>query len=163
MSGPLAAALGAVLVLGACQAQATPTAHPVGGATVQTGAVVTVASVYDGDTFTDTAGAKYRVLVIDSCEMGTPGGLRARTEARALLLGKTVTVTAEPGHEREPDRNGRRGRNLVYVTLGDRDDFGERMVMADHTAVYRGRHDAHPDRVAIARLFDGTPDRDCTR
>jgi endonuclease YncB( thermonuclease family) len=155
VSGPLAVVLGAALLFGACGADHSPVRST---APLDTGRLVTVASVYDGDTFTDSTRVKYRVLVIDSCEMDTPGGTRARTEARSLLLGKLVRVSTEPGHEH--DRSGRR---LVYVTLPNGEDFGELMATADHTAVYGGRHDAHPDRVDIAREIDGTPPRDCDR
>jgi endonuclease YncB( thermonuclease family) len=127
----------------------TTTAPPVAApihAPAPVGRVVHVASVHDGDTFTDTAGVKYRVLVEDSCEIGTPGGARAQAEARQLLTGQDVTVT--PIGKRSYDRE------LAYVTLPDGRDFADVMLEADHTAVYAGRNDASAAKVAEGRAHD---------
>lgn len=126
-------------------ALAAPVAAPL-RAPAPASRVVHVASVHDGDTFTDSAGVKYRVLVEDSCELGTPGGTRAQTQARQLLNGKDVTVS--PIGKRSYDRE------LAYVTLPDGRDFADVMLEADHTAVYAGRNDASAGKVAEGRTHD---------
>lgn len=96
-----------------------------------------VIDVIDGDTFRLASGDEVRVLGIDSCEAATPGGRRATAAARARLLAAPVTLTAEPGVDRD-----RYGRQLRYVAVGG-SDFASSMVTQDHTAIYaRGRNDA---------------------
>lgn len=107
-----------------------------------------VTSVHDGDTFTITTGDKVRVLVMDSCEIGTGGGARARDEAKALLSGKDVTLTRDG-----PSRD-RYGRLLRRVTLPDGRDFADVMLEADHTALYAGHQDASPAAVAEGKAHD---------
>jgi endonuclease YncB( thermonuclease family) len=121
---------------------------------------VVVGSVYDGDTFTLTDGRKIRPLVLDSCEMDTPGGLRARTDARALLQGRTVVLTRG-----RVDRDYFQ-RHLRYVGIPQPDgtvrDFANTMLEQSHTGIYAGRSDASPSRLAAGRLAD-RDGRDCSR
>jgi micrococcal nuclease len=91
-----------------------------------------VERVVDGDTLVVAGNRKVRVLGIDSCEMDTPGGKRAREEAQSLLLGRTVVLS------RENQNTDGYGRLLRYVRMGDGGDFGQTMVLADHTGVYEG-------------------------
>ncbi len=103
----------------------------------------------DGDTFEVAGGRTVRVLGIDSCEAGTDGGERATSAARAGLSGATVTLTREPGADRD-----RYDRELRYVATAGGGDFGEYMVAGDHTAVYAGRNDASAAYVARLRSLD---------
>ena len=106
---------------------------------------VSVVKVVDGDTFALASGAEVRVLGIDSCEAGTPGGRDATSMAQGLLLGSQVTLTEQAGVDRD-----RYGRLLRYVAFNGQ-DFGEFMVRHDHTGVYEGTNDASSDYVA--RLY----------
>jgi endonuclease YncB( thermonuclease family) len=107
-----------------------------------------VTKVIDGDTFEVTGGRRVRVLGIDSCEMSTAGGKEAK-ELAASLLADGVTLRAQPG---APDKD-RYGRLLRYVAVGG-GDFGEAMVIYDHTGVYAGKNDASPEYVAKLRGED---------
>jgi endonuclease YncB( thermonuclease family) len=110
-----------------------------------------VTRVIDGDTFEVTGGRRVRVLGIDSCEMSTAGGKEAKETAEILLAGSQVVLTAQPG---APDKD-RYGRLLRYVAVGSNgSDFGESMVIYDHTAVYAGKNDASPEYVARLRSLD---------
>jgi len=134
---------------------ATPTSAPLAGAAAapppaSAGArpPARVVEVIDGDTFRLASGDEVRVLGIDSCEAVTPGGQRATAAARSRLLAAPVTLTAEPGVDRDPY-----DRLLRYVTVGGA-DFAAAMVAADHTAIYTsGTNDASPAvRTALRRL-----------
>ena len=106
---------------------------------------LTVTRVIDGDTFEIAGGQRVRVLGIDSCEMSTAGGKEAKETAEILLAGSQVVLTAQPG---APDKD-RYGRLLRYVAVGSNgSDFGESMVIYDHTGVYAGKNDASPEYVA---------------
>ena len=107
----------------------------------------------DGDTF-ELNGRRVRVLGIDSCELETPGGGRAKLQAEALLLGRAVTLQTEPGVD--TDRNG---RLLRYVSVAGT-DFGDQMVTYDHTGVYEGDNDASATYVARLQGAD-TSGRTC--
>lgn len=114
-----------------------------------------VAWVVDGDTVKLVDGDDVRVLGIDACEAGTPGG-QAATAAAERLIQVTVTLRAEPG---APDRD-QFGRLLRYVGLLDGRDFGEMMVPAMHTGIYQGDNDASAAYLARLRAQDGAA-RDC--
>lgn len=117
---------------------------------VPAGIPARVVEVIDGDTFRLTSGEEVRVLGIDSCEAATPGGRRATLAARARLLSAPVTLTEEPGVDRD-----RYGRLLRYVDAGGA-DFAASMVTADHTAIYTdGHNDASPAVQATLRGLDG--------
>ena len=108
-----------------------------------------VTRVIDGDTFEVTGAVKVRVLGIDSCESGTPGGTRATRAAEAAILGQPVRLTAQRGVDLD-----RYGRELRYVSYAG-GDFAEMMVRADHTAIYsKGRNDASPAVQARLRSLD---------
>lgn len=129
--------------------------RPVRGSTPGAERVV-VARVIDGDTFELADGRRVRVLGIDSCEAGTPGGRRATERAETLLIGAgVVTVTREPGVGTD-----RYGRELRYVQT-DGIDLGESMVVFDHTGVYSGRNDASDEYLARLRDLDRATGRDC--
>lgn len=138
---------------------AAPGWAPPAGAGYGTGAATMatpaqVVDVIDGDTFRLASGDEVRVLGIDSCEAATPGGRRATAAARGLLTAP-VTLTAEPGVDRD-----RYGRMLRYVSAGGA-DFAEAMVGADHTAIYTGgRNDASATVQATLRRLD-TNGRTC--
>lgn len=127
---------------------------------------VDVARVIDGDTFVTGDGDHVRVLGIDSCEAGTPGGREATERAEYLLSAEVVTLIREPGVDRD-----RYDRALRYVSF-DRDvrlggdvsltDFGRSMVTARHTGVYEGRNDASPEYLAELREADQVSGRDCS-
>ncbi|MFC5140307.1 thermonuclease family protein [Actinomycetospora rhizophila] len=119
--------------------RAHPSAHP----------AVPVAYVIDGDTFAVAGGDRVRVLGIDSAERDTVPGRAATRDARRLLEGRRVVLTAEPGVDRDAY-----GRLLRYVTLPDGRDLGEVMVGERHTRVYAGRHDAAPAYVARLQVLD---------
>lgn len=131
---------------------AAPAAPPAAAGSVADDAVATgsgattmVTRVIDGDTFVVTGGAEVRVLGIDSCEAGTPGGTRATRAAEDAILGQPVRLTAQPGVDLD-----RYGRELRYVSYSG-GDFAEMMVRADHTAIYsKGHNDA--SRAVQARL-----------
>lgn len=108
----------------------------------------TVTKVIDGDTFDIDTGQRVRVLGIDSCEMSTVGGAKAK-ETAELLLTDGVSLRSVPGG---PDKD-RYGRFLRYVQVAG-GDFGELMVTYDHTAVYTGKNDASPEYVANLRSLD---------
>ncbi|WP_226369805.1 thermonuclease family protein [Pseudonocardia oceani] len=114
--------------------------------------VVRVVTVLDGDTFTVSDGRTVRVLGIDSCELDTGAGREARTDAQALLpVGRSVTLRAEPGVDRDPY-----SRHLRYVTTPTGSDLGTAMIVEPHTGVYEGG-DAAPSYVAGLRRADGGP------
>lgn len=123
---------------GAASSGAIPAAVSVAPGVAGPAAVsASVIDVIDGDTFRLASGDEVRVLGIDSCEAATPGGQRATVAARARLLSAPVTLSAEPGVDRD-----RYGRMLRYVGAGGA-DFASSMVTQDHTAIYtRGRNDA---------------------
>lgn len=108
----------------------------------------TVTKVIDGDTFDIDTGQRIRVLGIDSCEMSTAGGAKAKATATELLA-NGVTLRSEPG---VPDKD-RYGRLLRYVQVTG-GDFGEKMVTYDHTGVYAGHNDASASYVASLRAMD---------
>ena len=137
---------------GAASSGAIPAAAP----SVAPAAVsASVIDVIDGDTFRLASGDEVRVLGIDSCEAATPGGQRATAAARARLLSAPVTLTAEPGVDRD-----RYGRMLRYVGAGGT-DFASSMVTQDHTAIYtRGRNDASTAVQSTLRRLD-TDGRTC--
>ncbi|HWN28372.1 MAG TPA: hypothetical protein VNP37_15510, partial [Actinomycetospora sp.] len=70
-----------------------------------TGETVTVTRVVDGDTFETAGGRRVQVLGIDSCEIGTYGGTRAKESAELSLDGRSVVLEREPGVDR--DESGR--------------------------------------------------------
>ncbi len=154
-----------VLLLGGCAPTAAPRAvstsstgaaapvvSPVAddATTSGTGSTTMVTRVIDGDTFEVSGAVKVRVLGIDSCESGTPGGTRATRAAEAAILGQPVRLTAQSGVDLD-----RYGRELRYVSYAG-GDFAEMMVRADHTAIYaKGRNDASPAVQARLRSLDG--------
>jgi micrococcal nuclease len=134
----------------------TPVVSPAAGAvsddatTTATGRTTMVTRVIDGDTFEITGAVKVRVLGIDSCESGTPGGTRATQAAQAAILGQPVRLTPQPGVDLD-----RYGRELRYVSYSG-GDFAEMMVRADHTAIYtKGHNDASAAVQARLRGLDG--------
>lgn len=108
-----------------------------------------VVDVIDGDTFEIAGGIQIRPLGIDSCEMSTPGGPKARDAAKGTLGGRVVLLTSEPGVDLDQF-----GRQLRYVTTYALGDFGERMVGDDHTTVYQGHNDADSTYVGKLRGID---------
>lgn len=114
--------------------------------------VVTVTSVTDGDTFR-VGDRRIRVIGIDSCEAGTTGGTAATAAARAILSGATVTLTSEPGVDRD-----RYGREVRYVATSS-GDLGRLMVPAGHTGVYEGGNTASAAYLDALRNLDG--ERSC--
>jgi endonuclease YncB( thermonuclease family) len=116
---------------------------------------VRVVRVIDGDTFEVAGGRTIRVLGIDSCEIGTDGGSRAKTAAEAELFGETVTLTAEPGVDQD-----RYDRELRYVQV-DGHDFGTAMVRGTHTGVYAGDNDASAAYVRDLRAADAATGSVC--
>ncbi|MHC1560042.1 thermonuclease family protein [Actinomycetospora sp. C-140] len=114
-----------------------------------------VARVIDGDSFALDNGDEVRVLGIDSCEMSTDEGDDAKSAAEGFLTGAQVTLTAEPGVDRD-----RYGRMLRYVSTTYGSDMGEYMVTGSHTAVYEGHNDASASRLARLRSLD-TGGRTC--
>lgn len=134
---------------------ATPGPPAAPSATAPTsGATTLVVRVVDGDTFEVAGGRKIRVLGIDSCEANTYGGSQATAAASAALFGEAVTLTAEPGVDRDSY-----GRELRYVQV-DGYDFGTAMVRGTHTAVYAGENDASAAYVSDLRAAD-TNGRTC--
>jgi micrococcal nuclease len=130
---------------------AAPAPLPLGAIAPAGGAATTVQGVVviDGDTFRLASGEEVRVLGIDSCEAGTPGGQRATAAARTRLLAGPVALTAEPGVDRD-----RYDRLLRYVTVGGA-DYAAEMVTEDHTAIYTGgRNDASPAVQDTLRRLD---------
>lgn len=127
---------------------ATSPATPTVTAPTATGEQITVAHVIDGDTFDLADGRTVRVLGIDSCEMSTHAGKDAKTAAETALNGAAVTLTAQPGVDRD-----RYGRILRYVQVNGQ-DFGVQMVKWDHTGVYQGRNDASPQYLASLYAAD---------
>ncbi|HEY2223047.1 thermonuclease family protein [Actinomycetospora sp.] len=118
--------------------------------TTTAGRTTMVTRVIDGDTFEVTGAVKVRVLGIDSCESGTPGGTRATQEARTAILGQAVRLTPQSGVDLD-----RYGRELRYVSYAG-GDFAEMMVRADHTAIYaKGHNDASAAVQARLRGLDG--------
>jgi micrococcal nuclease len=162
-------ALVGALILGGCvptqvpravSAPSSAAASPVGStatgavaddaAATADGSTTTVTRVIDGDTFVISGGTEVRVLGIDSCEAGTPGGTRATEAARAALMGRSVRLTPQAGVDLDRYR-----RELRYVSTPD-GDFAEMMVRADHTAIYaKGHNDASPAVQARLRSLDG--------
>jgi micrococcal nuclease len=138
-------------------APATPVVSPAAedATTNGTGSTTMVTRVIDGDTFEVTGAVKVRVLGIDSCESGTPGGTRATQAAEAAILGQPVRLTSQSGVDLD-----RYGRELRYVSYAG-GDFAEMMVRADHTAIYsKGRNDASTAVQARLRSLD-TNGRSC--
>lgn len=118
------------------------------GDAADTGQVVTVTRVVDGDTLDTTVG-RVRVAVADSCEWGSPGGRAATADAHALLDGQTVRLVVVGDRDRE-----RYGRLLRKVVLSDGRDFGAVMAARPHTGIYAGHIDAWPDYIAQVRAAD---------
>jgi len=114
---------------------------------------VAVAQIIDGDTFVTADGVKIRPLGIDSCEMGTPGGQRAKEDAAIWLNGQNVVLTTEPGVDLDVH-----GRSLRYVEVLGGIDYGKLMVSYDHTSVYKGKlapkYSANPTYLAELRAQD---------
>lgn len=137
-------------------APAPSTASPLPSGTPElvsnpSGEVVTVLRVIDGDTFELSDHRRVRVLGINSCEMGTPGGQAAKEWAEAVLTSpasQPITLGTEPGVTTD-----RYGRLLRYVGLAGV-DYGERIVVAEHTGVYAGRNAASPGYVERLRRLD---------
>ena len=114
-----------------------------------------VSRVMDGDTFELTTGHKIRVLGINSCESDTPGGVRAKNDARQLLpINGEVTLEWEGNTDKD-----RYGRHLRYVLLPDGRDFAQVMVVKNHTEAYKGG-DASKDYQDKMLVLD-TPPRVC--
>ncbi len=112
---------------------------------------VTVSYVIDGDTFVIGDGRKVRVLGIDACEAGTPGGKEATAFAKQSLTNPynaPITLTTEPGIDTD-----RYGRSLRYVQLNGY-DYGEGQIGYDHTGVDAGDNDANPAYLAKLRSLD---------
>lgn len=116
---------------------------------------VTVTRVVDGDTF-EVGDRKIRVLGIDSCENSTDGGQEAKQLAETLLDGEQVTLTSEPGVDTD-----RYDRELRYVHANG-SDFGNFMVIYDHTAPYQGRNDASEAYMTALRDSELDDERDCS-
>ena len=104
----------------------------------QTARVVTV---NDGDTITvklDGHTEKVRLVGIDSPELHDDrpdyhsAAYAAKSYARSLMAGETVTLDLEP---RQGDRD-RYGRLLRYVILSDGTNVNEAMVREGHAHVY---------------------------
>ena len=104
--------------------------------------------VIDGDTFDLINGDRVHVLGIDSCEMSTDMGPVAKAAASSFLSGSQVTLTTQPGVDRD-----QYGRMLRYVSTTS-GDMGEHMVVGSHTAVEQGRSDASAERLARLRAKD---------
>lgn len=147
-SQPLTPAVAAQPVTSAPAVSASVTAPSASPPIVPAADVQPVTRVVDGDTFVTPEG-KVRVLVMDSCESGTQGGALATSDAHMLLDGQSVTLTAEPGHDKD-----RSGRLLRYVTLPDGRDYADYMLGFSHSAVYAGKNDASPAKVAEGRAAD---------
>lgn len=105
--------------------------------------------VVDGDTFVLRSGERVRVLGIDSCEMSSDHGPDAKSAAFSFLSGSQLTLSTEPGVDRD-----QYGRLLRYVSTNE-GDMGEHMVTGTHTAVYAGQSDASPDRLRRLQAEDG--------
>jgi len=120
-----------------------------------TGETVTVTRVVDGDTFEIAGGRRVQVLGIDSCEIGTYGGTRAKESAELSLDGRSVVLEREPGVDRDED-----GRLLRYVATASGSDFGETMVAQTHTGIDEDG-DASAQRIADLRALDSSA-RDCS-
>jgi endonuclease YncB( thermonuclease family) len=121
-----------------------------------TGETVTVTRVVDGDTFEIAGGRRVQVLGIDSCEIGTYGGTRAKESAELSLDGRWVVLEQEPGVDRDES-----GRLLRYVSASSGSDFGGTMVALTHTGIDEGDNDASARRIADLREQDDTG-RDCS-
>jgi endonuclease YncB( thermonuclease family) len=101
----------------------------------------TVVTVIDGDTFTvatATSSITVRVLGIDTPETKfSPSGeecygAEASEKARALLAGKTVTLTTDSAQ----DTYDKHGRLLAYVQVEDAFDFGDTMIREGYAKEY---------------------------
>lgn len=120
-----------------------------------TGETVTVTRVVDGDTFEIAGGRRVQVLGIDSCEIGTYGGTRAKESAELWLDGRSVVLEREPGVDRDEE-----GRLLRYVATTPGSDFGETMVAQTHTGIDEDG-DASATRIADLRALESSA-RDCS-
>lgn len=120
-----------------------------------TGETVTVTRVVDGDTFEIAGGRRVQVLGIDSCEIGTYGGTRAKESAELSLDGRSVVLEREPGVDRDEE-----GRLLRYVATTPGSDFGETMVAQTHTGIDEDG-DASARRIADLRALEYSA-RDCS-
>lgn len=162
---PPAPELSAAPTVTTAAAPATPTPQPViqpapPQPTPPPPVGVSVTRVIDGDTFEIAGGQRVRVLGIDSCEMSTPGGPRAKADAVFHLTDpnyQPIKLVSQPG---APDKD-RYGRLLRYVQLGNSWDLGETMVIYSHTGVYQGKSDASPEYMNKLRELDGYNGRDC--
>ena len=81
--------------------------------------------------------------------MSTDQGPVAKSAASTFLAGSQVTLTPEPGVDRD-----QYGRMLRYVSTPD-GDMGEWMVTGPHTGVYGGESDASAERLRGLRAEDG--------
>ncbi|MEQ3554277.1 thermonuclease family protein [Pseudonocardia nematodicida] len=108
---------------------------------------VRVTSITDGDTFR-VGDRRIRVIGIDSCETGTTGGDAATAEARRLLTGVPVTLSREPGVDKD-----RYDREVRYVGTPS-GDFGRLMVPGTHTNVYNGGNNASESYLSGLRALD---------
>lgn len=97
---------------------------------------VTVATVYDGDTFKTEDGEKVRLLGINTPEIahndspGEPLGETARRRLSALLQGRTVQLRFDY------DRRDQYGRTLAHVYLRDGSWINARMVQEGLAHLY---------------------------
>lgn len=99
---------------------------------------VSVARVYDGDTFRGSDGLDYRLAGIDAPEVahpehgkpdGEPGGEEAADFLKSLILGERVTVLIDRANPR--DRYGR----TVAVVLQGEEDLSLALLRAGHAEV----------------------------
>ena len=152
LAGPATPPAGTTVGSSSLTTPATAAPAPPPGAAAPAGSPATPVqgvAVRDGDTFRLASGEEVRVLGIDACEAGTPGGRRATAAARTRLLAGPVALTAEPGVDRD-----RYDRLLRYVTVGGA-DYASGMVTEDHTAIYTGgRNDASPAVQDTLRRLD---------
>lgn len=135
---------------------ATPEVDPAGAEAAVGVEIGVVATVVDGDTFILTDHRAVRVLGIDSCELISRSGSRARDDAAQLLgPGRMVTLRGEPGVDRDRYR-----RHLRYVTTSGGQDLGSEMIGFAHTGVYEGGDASAAYTAQLRRLDDGP--RECT-
>lgn len=83
-------------------------------------AEVDVDRTIDGDTFEDTTGTRYRMLLIDAPETTQGhhdcGGTEAAAELSRLIAGQRVKLAYD-----DAECTDKYGRSLVWVTVGDVD------------------------------------------
>ncbi len=105
-------------------------------------ATVTVTDVVDGDTVDVSTGETIRVIGIDTPERGVCGYSEATANMEALVLGKSVTLTAAPAK----DDVDRYGRLLRYVDVAGVDAGLDQINKGFAIARYDSRdgYGAHP-------------------